>query len=302
MVFRPLLLLYLLYVFKDTASFNVEGIPGQVALDQIVTLVWTHEQGDPTSFVLVAATTPIAFRTDFPSGSAEATPLQTGTMVFQFSKDEGRPLILAAYDTRKESLEAVIKASAPPFFQGQTPITVETDPARISQTTTVKQLVATTSTQSSETQPPSTPGSSPSTVKARVIAGSVVGCIAAILLMGLALWYRRQKRTREGVQTKRSHWQQLDEDAGTVSPYPQVPGPQPAAGLFKLSLGAPASWIAGHRVEGHVGETTESEGTGQPNMDISRRLDLMSRELADLRRMVHDSRAEEESLPDYSSQ
>ncbi|KAJ8093847.1 hypothetical protein PM082_009711 [Marasmius tenuissimus] len=359
---RPLLLSFILSFVKNSAGFNIEGVPAQVALNQLATVVWTHEQGDPTSFGLAAAPTPFSFSSAIVIGSAEAIPQQTGTMIFRVSKNQEKPLYLAAWDTRKESLEAVIRASAPPIFKGPTPVTVRvqlansqtptsssspttelssvristassslsgtttteattrdtastiSDPTRVppsdtssnstSTVTSDSPAASSTFTQSSnETQPTSEPiatSSNSDTVKTRIIAGSVVGSLAVIIIASLGLWYWRRKRMWERIQIKRGHWQPLDDDVETVSPSSKAPSSRPPTVSKKPfdDIGNPATR---REVEGHEGETTESQATDQPNVDLSWRLDLMSRDLAELRRMVHNSRGEEESLPDYSS-
>ncbi|KAK1216814.1 hypothetical protein PQX77_020547 [Marasmius sp. AFHP31] len=385
MRFHPLVLLSLILPFvKHPAGFNIEGVPAQVTLNQIATVVWTHEQGDPTSFGLAAAPSPFSISSAILIGSAEAIAQQTGRMTFRFSGNVGTPLFLAVWDTSKESLEAVIRASVAPKFKGPTPITIgaqiansqtttppssptsvrspTTEPpiVRSSTTSPIPRSPATTDARAptsgttrttsdsttvptsgtssdassdaasdtsgitsaiasnspaasstlteTATQPPSTSNpiatsSNRDTVKARIIAGSVVGCIAAILVASLGLWYWRRKRMWERIQIKRGHWQPLDDDIETVSPSSQAPSSHPPTVSKKLS-GETTNLPVRREAEGRneeTAETAESQATDQPNTNLSWRLDLMSRDLAELRRMVHNSRGEEESLPDYSS-
>ncbi|KAL0070354.1 hypothetical protein AAF712_002542 [Marasmius tenuissimus] len=203
MASRTLLLFYTLYFVGHSASFKIEEVLAQVTMNQVIAVVWTHEQGDPTSFGLVVATSPFSFQSTIPTGSAEATPQQTGRMIFKLPNDEEKPLYLAAWDTRSQSLEAKMRASDRPFFKGPTPITVGAVVPR-TLTSISTEIVFATPTSSSV---PITTSSDSNVVKTRIIAGSVVGCLAAILFTSLGLWYWRRTHARG---TKRSPWQLLD--------------------------------------------------------------------------------------------
>ncbi|KAL0070365.1 hypothetical protein AAF712_002555 [Marasmius tenuissimus] len=166
-------------------------------------------------------------------------------------------------------------------------------------------------------------GTPPVTRKPNVgtIIGAVLGALALLILVLLVILYCRRRRKIH--QDKRSKpavepttafrscfWRrdrdaegscQRDGDAGAVSSY-TVAGPGPGSIPEKRCLDVPASYVAPQETEDRGTDTPESVGVDQPNMDVYLRLDMMSRDLADLRRMMHDARGLEEALPEYSSQ
>ncbi|KAJ8093836.1 hypothetical protein PM082_009699 [Marasmius tenuissimus] len=166
-------------------------------------------------------------------------------------------------------------------------------------------------------------GTPPVTRKPNVgtIIGAVLGALALLILVLLVILYCRRRRKIH--QDKRSKpavepttvfrscfWRrdrdaegscQRDEDAGAVSSY-TVAGPGLGSIPEKCCLDVPASYVAPQETEDRGTDIPESVGVDEPNMDVYLRLDMMSRDLADLRRMMHDARGLEEALPEYSSQ
>ncbi|KAJ8093828.1 hypothetical protein PM082_009691 [Marasmius tenuissimus] len=137
--------------------------------------------------------------------------------------------------------------------------------------------------------------SSPSNGNTRVIAGSVVAVVAAILiLLGFHCWRQRRKTYHAEETYKR------DEDDTRVSPY-TLANPNPGFVPRKRSGGVSVSYVAPQQTEDRGTSTPEHQGSEQPSMNVYLRLDTMSRDLADLRRMMHNSRGVGGSLPEYSS-
>ncbi|KAJ8093829.1 hypothetical protein PM082_009692 [Marasmius tenuissimus] len=158
---------------------------------------------------------------------------------------------------------------------------------------------STTLTTASMPKPSSVPisgNSSPNNGNTRIIVGSVVAVAAAILIsLGFYCWRRRRKINHAEETYKR------DEDVRALSPY-TLAGPNPAFVPKERSGDVPVSYVVSRQAEDRRTSTPEHQGVDQPNMDVYLRLDMISRDLADLRQMMHDSRGVEESLPEYSSQ
>ncbi|KAL0070362.1 hypothetical protein AAF712_002552 [Marasmius tenuissimus] len=138
--------------------------------------------------------------------------------------------------------------------------------------------------------------SSPNNGNTRIIVGSVVAVAAAILIsLGFYCW-RRRRKTNDAEEAY-----QRDEDVRALSPY-TLAGPNPGFVPKERSGDVPVSYVVSRQAEDRRTSTPEHQGVDQPNMDVYLRLDMISRDLADLRQMMHDSRGVEESLPEYSSQ
>ncbi|KAG7089156.1 hypothetical protein E1B28_010862 [Marasmius oreades] len=151
------------------------------------------------------------------------------------------------------------------------------------------------STSETQAQPnPDATGSTTHTTRTRTIVGSVVGCVAAAFSVFAGWWLCRSKRRSSGTHAPKP----LDGDFETVTPY-TLSNQHPVSASQKA---VPVNRLVQH--QGGDGDMTVSEdrNMGQLNMDVYSTLDMISRDLADLRRMVQDSRRLEESLPDYSSQ
>ncbi|KAK1217394.1 hypothetical protein PQX77_019934 [Marasmius sp. AFHP31] len=179
-----------------------------------------------------------------------------------------------------------------------------------------QQRPSATSTESSATPSSGTP---PQTrhLDIGTIIGAVLGALALLILVLLVIlcYRRRRKHHRDNTSEPAVKpttvfglccWRKRDRDAEgpplqDVSPC-TLAGPGLGFVAEKRSLDVPVSDVALHETEDRGTHTPENRGVDQPTMDVYLRLDMMSRDLADLRQLMHDVRGVEESLPEYSSQ
>ncbi|KAJ8093845.1 hypothetical protein PM082_009709 [Marasmius tenuissimus] len=303
----PLSFVCVLYFLVGySVGFTLEGIPTQVTLGQKFTATWSLQSQDPTSFLILASRANPTVESDFTNlGATNAASQTTGTMELRFFNYEGATVTLLGWD-------AGLEGDWPPIYKHSPPMVIAaatsqmsragtTESRTTSKTDTVRSSEPSTIPQSSAVDSPSIPTTSSSgsdTGKTPIIAGSVVGSVAAILLVLVSLrWWRRKQCRR---QAERTH--PCKDNMETVSPYPLAISDLDTV-LEKRIVNVPASSVAQRQEEDRTGrEGTECQANEQTNIDVYLSLDLMRRELSELRRMMQDSRAAEESLPDYSSQ
>ncbi|KAJ8093846.1 hypothetical protein PM082_009710 [Marasmius tenuissimus] len=304
------------FLLGHSASLNIEGLPTQATLNQTATVVWARKQEDPTTFALVVAPTLFTQEDVIWAGIVEEPVGGTSTMSFTLSKDAGKTVTLAAYKYGPESFgdwkqEFMAGRSNSPFFVYPTPIVIAAIGEQTispSQIATISEGLATdgssanTSSQPSKTQslPGPITGTSSSnfnTSKIRIIVGSVVG-FSVVLFMLFGLWCWRRKHKRRRIQPERTN-HSVDEDIGTVSSPCPLLGSHPDTTFGRPSADVPASLVS-QEIEDRGVEMRENQTAGHHTADVHLKLDMISRDLADLRRMMHHSRGTEELLPEYS--
>ncbi|KAK1228861.1 hypothetical protein PQX77_008092 [Marasmius sp. AFHP31] len=155
-----------------------------------------------------------------------------------------------------------------------------------------------------------------------MIIGAVLGALALVVLILYAVFcYRRRRknncdppwrpagrlttvsgsccwRRQRNISPTEGSYRQ-DENVRAVSPYP-LAGTDSAT-KEKRPVKVPLS-AARQQAENPEEETPEHQPVAQSGMDVYLSLDVIRRELYELRQMVQDSQSVEESLPDYSSQ
>ncbi|KAK1217393.1 hypothetical protein PQX77_019933 [Marasmius sp. AFHP31] len=177
-----------------------------------------------------------------------------------------------------------------------------------------------TSTEPSTTPPSGTPPQTRHSDIGKII-GAILGALLLLILVLLViLCYHRRRKHHQDKTSKPAVkpttviglccWRKRDRNAEgpserdgnvrAVSPY-TLSGPGFGFVTGKHSLDVPASYVTPQEAQDYGTDTSENQGVDQPNMNVYVRLDMISRDLADLRRLMHD-RGVEESLPEYSSQ
>ncbi|KAK1228862.1 hypothetical protein PQX77_008093 [Marasmius sp. AFHP31] len=127
---RPLVFL-LHFLLKNSASFDIEGLPTQVKPNDGATASWNRQIADPTNFALAAVTTPFDSGGFIYIGSTNVQELQLkGAMKFKFYNDKVKTLTVAAYNIQGIPLSdlgkmAIGQLSLPtPFYVHSPPVTI----------------------------------------------------------------------------------------------------------------------------------------------------------------------------------
>ncbi|KAK1216813.1 hypothetical protein PQX77_020546 [Marasmius sp. AFHP31] len=238
----------------------------------------------------------------------------------------GKNQLPDSFYTYSPSIAIVSTAGSSPSItvQSASPATTRNNTGSTQPSLTTDTMTDQTATRS--TQPSSTTATmTDPTAKPNIamIIGAVLGALALVVLIVYAIFcYRRRRKNNRGPSWKPAGrlttgselgcWRrqrdvnhtegsyQRDENVRAVSPYP-LAGTVPETTKEEHPINIPLS-VARQQVENPRGEAPDHQPVGQSGMDVYLSLDIMRRELYELRRMVQDSQGVEESLPDYSSQ